>query len=165
MQILETERLKLRRFTPEDAEFIIRLVNSPGWIEYIGDRNIKTSEQAGAYLLNGPMKSYEENGFGLWMVELKLNGAPIGMCGIIKREMLDHPDLGFALLPEFTHQGYAFEMTNATIDYAKKILAIPIIMAITLAKNQASIRLLEKLSFSFVRVIDAGTDLQLYAND
>lgn len=101
--ILETERLILRQFTIHDTKFIIELVNSPGWIENIGDRNIKTEEQARRYLQDGPLRSYEVNGFGLSLVEIKNDGTPIGMCGILKRDNLENPDIGFAFcrhLPE-----------------------------------------------------------------
>ena len=97
--ILQTERLLLREFTEDDAAFIVELLNSPGWIQYIGDRNIKTEEQAREYLNNGPLKSYRQNGFGLYMVEKKDDHTPIGMCGIIKRDTLNNPDIGFAFLP------------------------------------------------------------------
>ena len=102
--ILRTERLQLRRFCFDDSEFIISLLNSEGWLKYIGDRNVKTKEQAENYLKNGPLKSYEQNGFGLSMVETR-NGKPIGMCGLIKRNYLEHPDIGFAFLPEFSSMG------------------------------------------------------------
>ena len=118
--ILETERLLLREFSTEDASFIIELLNSPGWIKYIGDRNVKTPEQASEYLLNGPIKSYAVNGYGLWLVEKKDDQAKIGMCGIIRRETLKDPDIGFAFLPEFSGKGYAYEIAKACLDHAKK---------------------------------------------
>jgi RimJ/RimL family protein N-acetyltransferase len=95
-QILETKRLRLREFTLEDTAFILDLLNSPGWLRYIGDRGVKTEEQAKNYLLNGPIKSYTKNGYGLSMVERKDDNKPIGMCGIIKRDTLENPDIGFA---------------------------------------------------------------------
>ena len=148
--ILETQRLRLRQFNLDDCEFIIKLLNSPGWIEYIGDRNVKTKEQAESYLKNGPLKSYEKNGFGLSMVETKFR-EPIGMCGIIRRDSLEHPDLGFAFLPEYTSQGFGFEIGSAVLTHAKKDLDFPTVLAITLPTNVKSIRLLEKIGFSFVK--------------
>ena len=142
--ILETERLRLRKFTLGDTKFIIELLNSPGWIEFIGDRNIKTEKEAIAYLQNGPMKSYVQNGYGLSMVETK-EGIPIGMCGIINRDTLEHPDIGFAFLEEFTGQGYAYEIASATLSYAMNTLNISKIVAITLPRNTRSIKLLEKI--------------------
>src|SRR6201986_3267525 len=117
--ILETERLRVREFTLNDAAFIIELVNSPGWLKYIGDRNIKTDDKAKEYLQNGPLKSYAENGFGLSMVELKSDGTPVGMCGIIKRVALEHADIGFAFLPQYMGKGYAYEIASATLLFAK----------------------------------------------
>jgi RimJ/RimL family protein N-acetyltransferase len=149
MNILETERLRLREFTPEDASFIIELVNSPGWLKYIGDRNIKTTDQARAYLENGPIKSYHDNGFGLWMVENKVINTPIGMCGILKRETLEHLDLGFAFLPEYMGKGYAFEAATATLTFAKEKLNVQTLCAITVPDNQNSIKLLQKVGMRF----------------
>jgi RimJ/RimL family protein N-acetyltransferase len=152
--ILETDRLALREFTVDDTAFIIELVNSPGWIEFIGDRNIKTTEQAKAYLENGPMKSYLDNGFGLAMVEIKDSKTPIGMCGIIKRDTLDNPDIGFAFLPQFTGKGYAFEIAAATLAHAEQQLKLPVISAITVANNTSSIKLLEKIGLKFIKTIN-----------
>jgi RimJ/RimL family protein N-acetyltransferase len=149
MNILETERLRLREFTPEDASFIIELVNSPGWLKYIGDRNIKTTDQARAYLENGPIKSYHDTGFGLWMVENKVINTPIGMCGILKRETLEHLDLGFAFLPEYMGKGYAFEAATATLTFAKEKLNVQTLCAITVPDNQNSIKLLQKVGMRF----------------
>ncbi|MFT3910362.1 MAG: GNAT family N-acetyltransferase [Ferruginibacter sp.] len=164
--ILETERLTLRKFTLHDTKFIIELLNSPGWIEYIGDRDIKTTEAAKIYLQNGPLKSYELNGFGLSMVEMK-DGTPIGMCGILKRDNLENPDIGFAFLPQFMGQGFAFEIAAATIAYAKNNLKLPVIFAITLPNNKSSIKLLEKIGLRFIKEFSfPGEDeeLMLFGN-
>jgi RimJ/RimL family protein N-acetyltransferase len=164
--ILETERLRLREFDVGDTEFIIALLNSPGWLEYIGDRNVKTKEQAGSYLENGPLKSYKQNGFGLCMVETK-EGIPIGMSGIIRRDFLEHPDIGFALLPEYQSQGYAFEIADALLKYAKIDLKLATVFAITLPNNTRSIRLLEHIGLRFSKTIcrDAsGEELLLYSS-
>jgi RimJ/RimL family protein N-acetyltransferase len=147
--ILQTERLLLREFTEDDPAFIVELLNSPGWIQYIGDRNIKTEEQAREYLNNGPLKSYRQNGFGLYMVELKQDQTPIGMCGFIKRDTLNNPDIGFAFLPAYHGLGYAQEVAHATLEYAKKTLGLPVISAITLPANERSISLLEKIGLRF----------------
>lgn len=163
--MLETERLLLREFTTDDTAFILELVNSAGWLQYIGDRNIKSVEQAKAYLENGPIKSYRENGFGLCLVERKDDAKAIGMCGLLKREYLDTPDMGFAFLPEFNGNGYAYEIANATVEYAKNKLKISTVSAITMANNEKSIRLLEKMGFSFKKTIFLPTgkeELQLY---
>jgi RimJ/RimL family protein N-acetyltransferase len=165
--ILETERLNLREFTTGDAKFIIELVNTPGWLEFIGDRNIKTEEQAISYLENGPLKSYGLNGFGLSMVELKNEKIPVGMCGIIRRDNLEGPDIGFAFLPEFTGKGYAYEIADATMDFAKDKLKLPTIFAITVPQNKSSIKLLEKIGMKFIKPFcfpDKNEELLLYSN-
>ncbi len=165
---LETERLTLKEFTVADTKFIIELLNSPGWIEFIGDRNVHTTEQATSYLLNGPIKSYSVNGFGLSMVETKEEKVPIGMCGIIKRPGLDDPDIGFAFLPGYHGKGYAYEMAKATLAYAIDELKLPRISAITIPTNKTSIKLLEKIGLKFKREFSLpGEDeiLLLFSNE
>ena len=147
--ILETERLQLREFTLQDTAFLIELMNSPGWLKYIGDRNVKSEEQARSYLLNGAIKSYAEKGYGFWLVESKTENKAVGMCGITHREFLDDPDIGFAFLPEFAGRGYALESAEATMQYAKNTLHIPRISAITVSDNDRSVRLLKKIGLSF----------------
>lgn len=151
MVILETERLRLRELRKEDATFIINLLNTPGWLEFIGERNVKTEEQAITYMENGPVKSYRENGYGLWVVEKKNDLLPIGICGIINRPLLDNPDIGFAFFPDQMGMGYAYEIAKATLDFANLQLKIPVVSAITVAKNTRSIRLIEKLGLTFTR--------------
>jgi RimJ/RimL family protein N-acetyltransferase len=163
----ETERLILRPLNLNDIPFIIQLLNSPGWLAYIGDRNVKSEEQALQYLQNGPLKSYKENGYGLSLVERKEDGQAIGMCGIIKREGLDHPDIGFAFLPEFEGKGYAYEIAAATLHYATEQLKLSRITAITLPNNTRSIRLLEKIGLRVIgttRLPNSEEDLLLYSN-
>lgn len=165
--ILETERLRLRTLTREDTAFIIELLNSPGWLQYIGDRGVRTEENALAFLENGPFKSYRQHGYGLWLVESKADGRPLGMCGILRRDALEHPDIGFAFLPEYTGKGYALEVASATVRYAKDTLAIPILSAIALPNNTNSIRLLEKLGLHFVRTLclpGSEEELLLYSH-
>ena len=166
-QILGTERLILRHFNVQDTAFIIQLLNSPGWIMFIGDRNVHTDEDATKYLLNGPMKSYEVNGYGLSMVELKNDKTPIGMCGIIKREGLEHPDIGFAFLPEFIGKGYGYEIASATMVYARDTLKLPCISAITVPSNNASINLVKKIGLQFKKEFsfpDSEEVLLLFSN-
>jgi RimJ/RimL family protein N-acetyltransferase len=165
--IVESERLKLREFTFDDAEFIVELLNTDGWLKFIGDRNVKSIEQACTYLKNGPIKSYTDNGFGLCMVERKADGKGIGMCGIIKRDTLENPDIGFAFLPEYTGKGYAFEIAKATLEYAKDILKISRVFAITVKGNTNSIRLLEKIGLNYLKIIksqDGKEELILYGS-
>ncbi|HOX83970.1 MAG TPA: GNAT family N-acetyltransferase [Chryseolinea sp.] len=165
--ILTTDRLKLRQFELSDAEFIVELVNTPGWLEFIGDRNIKSVESANEYLQNGPLKSYAENGFGLWLVELKSDRTSIGMCGILKRDSLENPDIGFAFLPDFVGKGYAFEMVTATLKYALYSIKLKTIFAITIPTNVRSRKLLEKLGFRYsdtIRLSPESETLFLYCN-
>ncbi|WP_210488217.1 GNAT family N-acetyltransferase [Rufibacter aurantiacus] len=165
--LLETERLRLREFTFQDTAFIITLMNSPGWLQFIGDRNIKTQEQAKFYLQHGPLKSYLQYGYGLSLVERKEDGQPIGMCGLVNRDGLPHPDLGFAFLPDFSGQGYAYEMASAVVKDASTRLQIPTILAITAPDNARSIRLLEKVGLKLqktTRLPNSQEDLLLFSN-
>ena len=150
--IIETDRLVIRRFKFSDADFILGLMNSPGWLEYIGDRNVKTEEAAVAYLQNGPIKSYTENGYGLCMVMLREGAIPIGACGLLKRDYLEDADIGFAFLPEYLGQGYGYESAKAVLNHAAKELNISKVMAFTVPHNVASIKLLEKLGFRFEKI-------------
>ena len=152
-EILETNRLSLREFDLNDSEFIINLVNSPNWLEFIGDKNVKTTEDAINYLENGPIKSYKENGFGLWLVQLKDSNIPIGMCGLVNRETLKNIDIGFAMLPDYSGLGYGFEIANATMNYAKNSLGLDKIIAITDSNNIASINLLNKIGLYFEKTL------------
>ena len=163
--ILQTVRLSLREFCPGDTSFIIQLLNSQGWLDFIGDRNIRTSEDAANYLLNGPIRSYQENGFGLYLVVKKDTVEPIGMCGLINRESLEGIDIGFALIPQFTGMGYAREIVIATMQYACEVLKLPSLLAITVPHNARSIDLLEKTGFRFEKKInspDTGEELLLF---
>jgi RimJ/RimL family protein N-acetyltransferase len=165
--IIETERLRLREFSLHDCEFIIELLNSPGWLKFIGDRNVRTTEQAKHYLENGPLKSYKINSYGLSLVEKKDDGKAIGMCGILNRDSLDNPDIGFAFLPNFNGKGYALEIVSATMIYAKDKLGISKIGAITVADNFKSIRLLEKIGLKYnkeFRFPNSEEELLLYSN-
>lgn len=149
--IAETERLVLKELNVNDTTFILELLNSKGWISFIGDRNVRNTEQAKHYLENGPLKSYREQGFGLWKVELKDQGIPIGMCGLLQRTLLNEPDIGFALLPSHTGKGYAFECATAVLELAFQVYHIEQLSAIVVPHNTASIGLLEKLGFVFTR--------------
>lgn len=147
--IAQTDRLIIRQLETVDAAFALELVNTPGWLQNIGDRKVYNLEQAEQYLLNGPIKSYEINGFGIWLMELKTDQTRIGMCGIIKRDGLDLPDLGYALLPAYEGKGYVSEAASAVLDYSKQVLNIPRILAITNQDNERSIKVLEKQGFIF----------------
>jgi RimJ/RimL family protein N-acetyltransferase len=164
--ILETERLILREPTIDDASFMLRLVNEPSWLQYIGDRHVYSLDDARQYLLNGAIKSFAENGFGFAIVILKKSGEWMGMCGLVKRPFLDSADIGFAFFPEYTGQGYALEAATATLDYAYNDLHMPRIVAITSPDNMRSISLLKKLGLQFETDIDVdGEKLFLFAKN
>lgn len=168
MKILETERLLLRRFSAEDAEFILALLNEPSFIQNIGDRNVRTLDDARAYILNGPVASYAKNGFGLYLVLLKETNESIGMCGLIKREGLEDVDIGYAFLPKFWSRGYAVEAAQAVKAYAKEVAGLKRIVAITDPANEGSVRVLEKLGLRFEKMIRLSEDdieLKLFAAD
>jgi len=158
MNVLETERLILRRFVVEDAQFVLNLVNEPSFLRYIGDKKIRTLDDARQYILSGPVASYERHGFGLCLVELRESHTPIGMCGLLKREELPEPDIGFALLPEFWNKGFAFEAAAAVLRDARERLGLQRLLAITSLDNEASIKLLQRLGFTFDRVTKLAAD-------
>ncbi len=166
MTRLETERLVLRHLALEDAEFIHELVNDADWLRFIGDRSVHSLEDARAYIRKGPMAMYEAFGFGLYAVERRSGGGPIGLSGLIKRESLPEVDLGFAFLPRYRGQGHAREAARAVLAEARERFALARLLAIASPDNGASIRLLEALGFRFERVMrlspdDPGT--RLYA--
>ncbi|MDZ4747910.1 MAG: GNAT family N-acetyltransferase [Saprospiraceae bacterium] len=151
--ILETNRLLLRKFTIDDAPFMLRLVNEPTWIQYIGDRNVRSLEDAQKYIRDGSIQSYRDHGFGFYNVCLRDTQMPIGSVGFAKRPFLEHPDFGFAFLPEYTGQGYAIEMAVAAMAYAEEVLKLEKLVAITLPSNKRSIQLLIKLGFRFEKTV------------
>jgi ribosomal-protein-alanine N-acetyltransferase len=164
--ILRTARLRLRELTADDAPFMLTLLNDPAFIQYIGDRGVRTVPEAVAYIDRGPRASYAQHGFGLWLVELTDGDTPIGICGILKRDVLPEPDIGFAFLPGYRSLGYAFEAASAVRDLARDVLKIPRLLAIVSPANTSSIRLLERLGFGFERMIAMAGDaheLQLFA--
>ena len=150
--VLETRRLVLRRLTTEDAGWILELLNDPAFLRYVGDKGVRTHADACRYIETGPVASYERHGFGLLRVELKDGGEPIGMCGLLKRDSLPEPDIGFALLPRHRAKGYAFESASAVLAHARDTLGLVRVLAITSPDNAASIELLEGLGFRFERM-------------
>lgn len=168
MKILETERLILRQLSNDHAGFILELLNEPSFIQNIGDRKIRTLDGAMGYINNGPVASYVKHGFGLWLVELKETGEPIGMCGLIKRDNLDDVDIGYAYLPKFWSKGYAVESALAVKEYARNVVGLKRIVAITNPDNWGSIRVLEKLGMQFekmVRLAQDDIELKLFSVD
>ena len=162
MKILETERLVLRHFTIDDSAFILRLVNEPSWLQYIGDRGVRTLDDARSYLIKGPIQMYAQFGFGLYLTELKSDGTPIGLCGLIKRDSLEDVDIGFAFLPEHCSKGYAYESAAGVLAYAANQLGLKRVVAITTEDNTASLRLLDRLGLKLEsKVTLTGEDKEL----
>jgi RimJ/RimL family protein N-acetyltransferase len=166
--LLDTSRLRLRHLTPDDAAFIAELLNEPAFIANIGDRGVRTLDDARAYIANGPMASYERHGFGLYAVDLKEDGLPIGICGLLKRDTLEDVDIGFAFLSRHWSKGYACEAAAAVLRHGRDTVGLRRIVAITVPGNEPSIRLLGKLGLRFERMIEgpAGEEeLKLFAVD
>ncbi|MQR01614.1 GNAT family N-acetyltransferase [Glaciimonas soli] len=168
MKILETERLILRTINVEDAAFYLALINSPGWLAYIGDRGIRTLEAAKEMVIAGPMAAQKRVGFSFYLTALKDSEEPIGICGLMKREGLDDVDIGYAFMPEFWGKGYAYESASAVLAYGKNTLKLPRIVAITNPANHASIKVVEKIGLKFekmVRLAEDKPEINLYSID
>ena len=152
--ILATERLIVRELAVDhDAAFILELLNDPSFTTNIGDRKVRTRDDARAYIADGPIASYDQHGFGLWAVELKAGTIPIGMCGLLKREALEDVDIGFAYLPAYQSKGYGFEAARAVFDYARDVLHLSRVVAIVSEGNRPSVHLVEKLGMRFERMV------------
>lgn len=165
MKILETERLTLRHLSPDDAPFILELLNDPAFLRNIGDKGVRTKDDARRYIETGPRESYARFGFGLLRVEITKTGEPIGMCGLLQRASLADPDIGFAFLPRFWSRGYAVESAAAVLRHARETLGIGRVVAIVLPDNRGSIRVLEKIGLRFehlTKVSDDGPLLHLF---
>lgn len=158
MKVIETGRLNLRRLTTDDAEFILELLNEPSFLRFIGDKGVRTLDDARGYILNGPVEMYNRLGFGLYLTELKESGVPIGICGLLKRDSLEDVDIGFAFLPRFWAKGYAYESAAAVMAYGKRVLGLKRVVAITSPDNDASARVLEKLGLRFEKMIRPSID-------
>ena len=167
MIIAETKRLIIAKMTLDDAPFMLELLNTPNWIKYIGDRNVKTVDEAKTYMTNGVLKSYKESGFGFYKLLLKEeNNKIIGTCGLVKREQLENVDIGFAMLPGYEGKGFGMEASLEIMSLAKNLFRLPKIAAIVQPNNPNSIKLLEKLGLSFekkVKPFDDGAELLLFA--
>jgi ribosomal-protein-alanine N-acetyltransferase len=150
--IATTARLRLRELVQDDAAFMVELLNQPDFLRFIGDRGVRDVDQARTYLREGPIASYVRHGMGMYVVEPREGGAPIGLCGLVVRDGLPGPDIGFAFLPQFYGQGYAFEAASATLALARDALALPRVLAIVSPDNARSITLLRRLGLR-----EAGT--------
>lgn len=163
--VARTPRLLLRRFTLDDAPFAFELVNDPAWIANIGNRNVRNLEDARAYVGRN-VDMYERHGFGMYVAELSATGEAIGTCGLVKREGLDGPDIGFAFLERFRNRGYALEAATAVLSHARAPLGFERVAAIVSPGNLPSIRLLEKLGLRFerpIRLPGDGEEIALYS--
>ncbi|MCA1566364.1 MAG: GNAT family N-acetyltransferase [Acidobacteria bacterium] len=168
MNVLETERLNLRPLDAGDAAFILELLNGEAFLHNIGDKGVRTVEDAVRYILEGPVDSYTQHGFGLWLVELKEAGTPAGICGLVKRDTLPDADIGYAFLPRFWSRGYACESAAAVLSYASNALGLRRVLAITNPDNTGSIKVLEKIGLRFdrlVRLSDDAPEIMLFASD
>ncbi len=148
MIVAESERLTLRHLEEEDAPFVLRQVNEPSWIRFIGDRGVRNLDDARRYVRDGPQASYARNGFGLWCVVEKASGEPMGICGFVRRDALPEPDVGFAFLPEAWGKGYATESARTAIALGRARHGLRRILAITTEDNSASRRVLSRLGFA-----------------
>lgn len=155
LMTIQTPRLSLRqlRADEDDAAFILQLLNEPSFLRFIGDRGVRTLEDARRYITDGPLTSYARNGFGLYRVALRDTDVPIGMCGLLQRPTLADPDIGFAFFPAYWSQGYGFEAASAVLEAAREQYGVGRVVAIVSPENAASIRLLEKLGLRFERLM------------
>ena len=166
--VLETARLSLHRLSAGDAEFLLELLNEAPFLRNVGDKGVRTADDARRYVLEGPVASYERFGFGLYRVDLKESGEPVGICGLLKRDSLEDVDIGFALLERHWSRGYALEAASAVMDYGRAAFGLTRIVAITTLDNDGSIRVLGKLGLRFERVVnlpDLGGDKKLFARN
>ena len=166
--VAETGRLRLRRPTAADADFFLELLNDPGFLEHIGDRGIRDLDAARGYVETAVLSSYQRHGYGMCVVEVKESGARAGLCGLVRRDWLDHTDLGYAFLPAFRGRGYAEESAAAVLADAAGRLDIGRLVAIVSPSNSRSMSLLEKLGFVPAGEVTAPGEskaLRLYARD
>lgn len=164
--VSSTQRLRLREFTLQDAAFVIELLNEPDWLRFIGDKGVRTLDDARCYLREGPLASYASNGFGLWAVERRADGELLGMCGLIRRPTLEHVDVGFAFLARHRGQGYATEAARAALQHGFAVLGLARIDAITTPDNSASQRVLERVGLrreGARRLGESREELALYS--
>lgn len=166
MPILQTQRLYLREVVEDDAPFILELLTDPSFLENIGDRGVSDLASAVNYIHNGPRASYVRNGYGLWVVELKDTGEAIGLSGLVRRDTLPGPDIGYAFLPRHWSKGYAVEACSAVRDHAMRTLGLPRLLAIVSPGNAASVKVLDRIGLRFQDTVRVGEDdLQLFALD
>lgn len=162
--VYQSERLVFLELEPEHGPVVLELFNQPDCLRYIGDRGIRDLQDAEAYIHNSPKASYAEHGYGMYLLMRKEDQQPLGLCGLVKRDYLDIPDIGFALLTGFEGQGYALEAAKATLEYARQVLGLKKLAAITDPDNDKSIRLLQKLGMQHKSKISVPGDEQKQVN-
>lgn len=150
---IDTPRLRLREFTLEDAPFIVELLNDEAFLKNIGDRGVRNLDDAVRYLNDGPFASYRQRGYGLWAAQRKDTNEIIGMCGLLCRDTLPDPDIGYAFLPRHRSQGYAVEACTAVLDHAARTARLPRVLAITLPANLGSVNVLKRIGLRYEREI------------
>jgi len=160
--LLQTERLRLREMNAADAPYVLEQLNEPSFIRNIGDRQVRTLEDAERYLDNRVIASYRRHGFGMYVMELKSTGEPVGMAGLVKRDSLEDVDIGYALLERHWGQGYALEAAAAVLAHALKVLELPRVVAITEPANEASQALLRKLGLRYVRTLTTSEGVSAF---
>jgi ribosomal-protein-alanine N-acetyltransferase len=168
LNVIETERLSLREMSERDAGFVLEILNDPGFVRFVGDRGVRTPHAAARYIEERFAESYRQHGFGLWLVETKDEGVPVGICGLLKRKELNVVEVGYAFLPPFRARGYAFEAAAAALRHARDVLGLPRLHAVVTPDNAVSIRVLEKLGMKFeraVRLLGEEADVSLYSTD
>ena len=166
MTVLETDRLLLTRLSYDHCAFVVELVNEPSFKRFIGDKNVQSLEDARRYLSEGPVGLYERFGYGMFLVTVKDSGTPAGICGLLKREGFDDPDLGFAFLKRFRKHGYAIESARSVLEHGVNDLGLKRIIAMADPDNEPSVSLLQKLGFAYerkVRMPEDDFDINLYA--
>ena len=150
--ILETGRLSLRKLTLDDAGLMLAVWNDPAFVRHVGDRGIRTEDDAREAMKAGALHLYDTYGYGPYRVALRGSDTAIGICGLFRRDGLDDPDIGYAILPDWCGQGYAYEASSAVIDYARTTLGLQRLIAIISPGNTASLGLIRKLGLTFERM-------------
>jgi RimJ/RimL family protein N-acetyltransferase len=151
--VQDCARLRLRELNERDAAFMLELLNEPSFLRFIGDKGARTLEDARRYITDGPRASYAQNGFGLYLVQVRETGERIGICGLVKREALHDVDIGFAFMPAYWSKGYALEASRAVMHMARTRFHIPRVVAITSLDNECSMRLLRRIGLEFSRTM------------
>jgi ribosomal-protein-alanine N-acetyltransferase len=168
LNVIETGRLNLRELSEADAAFMLEVLNDPGFVRFVGDRGVRTVEEAARYISERFVESYRQNGFGLWLVETKDEKMPAGICGLLRRGTLPGVEVGYAFLPPFRSRGYAFEAASAALRHARDVLGLPRLYAVVNPDNVVSIRVLEKLGMKFERMVRLSgeeSEVNLFSTD